>query len=302
MRTRLLAALALLPLSISGPAHAASVQRVATEALGSRQGCVVVMDPRNGALLALVNPKVAAATAFPLGSLAKLVTGLASMERGVSDPGRRIRCDGTYGDHRCWRRHGTVNLEEAIAQSCATYFYQQGEGLGASRLREAFRHAGFGARTGSGLPHESAGRLGPVTTRSELLDLAYGDTSLLLATPLQVACFTAALANGGTRYRPHWPGEAGPRIGLLPWTGSVAAVRNGMRRAVLSGTAQAADVPGLAVYAKTGSATQPMATHLRHGWFAGFTPTLAVVVFVKEGTGFDVAAPIARRIFEGTRS
>jgi cell division protein FtsI/penicillin-binding protein 2 len=75
-----------------------------------------------------------------------------------------------------------------------------------------------------------------------------------------------------------------------------------MRRAVLSGTAQPANVPGLAVFGKTGSATQLAAPHLRHGWFVGFTPTLAVVVFVKNGTGFEAAAPIARQVFEGARS
>jgi penicillin-binding protein 2 len=245
---------------------------------------------------------VAAGTAYPIGSIAKLVTGLASLEAGLSDPARRLTCDGHYGHHRCWRRHGRLDLEEAIAQSCATYFYAQGEALGAKRLSAAFRQAGFGARTECGLPYERAGSLGVLTTREDVCDLAYGDTPLLLATPLQVACFTAALADGGVRRRPHWPGEAGRVLGTVPGGESLEAVRGGMRRAVLSGTAQPANVPGLAVFGKTGSATQLAAPHLRHGWFVGFTPTLAVVVFVKNGTGFEAAAPIARQVFEGARS
>lgn len=91
-------------------------------------------------------------------------------------------------------------------------------------------------------------------------------------------------------------------IGTLPGRGGLEALRGGMRRAILAGTAQSANVPGLALFGKTGSATQLSAPHLRHGWFAGFTTTLVVVVFVKDGTGFEVAAPIARRLFEGARS
>ncbi|HEY9900532.1 MAG TPA: penicillin-binding transpeptidase domain-containing protein [Pantanalinema sp.] len=299
--TRLLLA-ALLVLGASAQAKASSLQQVATEALGSREGCIVALDPRDGTLLALVNPRVAAGGTYPVGSIAKLVTGLASLEAGLTDPARRLRCDGRYGAHRCWRRHGKLDLEEAIAQSCSTYFYAQGEALGSARLRAAFLQAGFGVRTGIGLPYESAGRLGTLTTREQVLDLAYGDTPLLLATPLQVASFTAALASGGVRRRPHWPGEPGRVLGAVPGGESLEAVRAGMRRAVLSGTAQPANVPGLALFGKTGSATQLAAPHLRHGWFAGFSPTLAVVVFVKHGTGFEAAAPIARRVFEGARS
>ncbi|MBO9539795.1 hypothetical protein J7643_04285 [bacterium] len=288
----------LLVLGACPQAMAVSLQQVATEALGAREGAIIALDPRDGTLLALVNPRVAVASAFPIGSVAKLVTGLASLEAGLTDPARRVQCDGRYGAHRCWQRHGSVDLEMAIAQSCSTYFYAQGEALGARRLRAAFQKAGFGSRTGSGLPNEIPGRLGPVTSRAEVLDLAYGDTGNLLATPLQVAGFTAALASGGVRRRPHWPGEPGAVVGQVPGGASLEGLRVGMRRAVLAGTAQQANVPGLALFAKTGSATQLAAPHLRHGWFVGFTPTLAVVVFVKNGTGFTAAAPIARRIFE----
>ncbi|MNX93457.1 Beta-lactam-inducible penicillin-binding protein [compost metagenome] len=296
IRARALAVL--LVLGACPQAGAASLQQMATEALGSRAGAVVALDPRDGTLLALVNPQMAVASAFPIGSVAKLVTGLASLEAGVTDPARRVPCDGRYGAHRCWQRHGSVDLEMAIAQSCSTYFYAQGEALGARRLRAAFLAAGFGRRTESGLPNEIPGRLGQVASRAEVLDLAYGDTGNLLATPLQVASFTAALASGGVRRRPHWPGEPAAVLGQVPGGANLEGIRVGMRRAVLTGTAQQANVPGIALFAKTGSATQLAAPHLRHGWFVGFTPTLAVAVFVKDGTGFAVAAPIARRIFE----
>ncbi|HEY9855333.1 MAG TPA: penicillin-binding transpeptidase domain-containing protein, partial [Stenomitos sp.] len=75
-------------------------------------------------------------------------------------------------------------------------------------------------------------------------------------------------------------------------------VRAGMRRAVLTGSAREANVPSLAICGKTGTATQLAASYKRHGWFAGYMPGLAVVAFVKDGTGYADAAPVARHVFE----
>lgn len=235
------------------------------------------MDARDGRLLALVNPRVATGVAAPVGSLAKLVVAVAALDAGLVDGARRFRCNGKFERWRCWQVHGEQTLETAIAHSCSSAFFALGRELGARRMNRAFTAAGFGRSTQSGLPGEAAGRFTPARTPAEVTELAYGDTLALQATPLQVASWMTAIAHGGSR------GHEG--------------VRAGMRRAVLKGSARAADVPGLAIHGKTGTATQARAPHRRHGWFAGFTERLVVVVFVKEGTGFEAAAPVAREVF-----
>lgn len=295
----MMALLAVAALASAGPPL--PLQHAAERALGSRAGCVVALDPKDGRLLALVHPRVAVATAYPVGSLAKLVTALAGVSAGVVDGARVIECRGRDHGRSCWHVHGRVGLEEALAQSCSLYFFRVGLDLGATRLTRALESAGFGHSTLSGLSGEIAGTLMPPRTRAELEDLAYGDTAALKATPLQVACLAGALANGGSRLRPH-VAEASTRVlGRVGEARAIAQVREGMRRAVLSGSAREGSVPSLAIFGKTGTATQLAAPHKRHGWFAGYAPGLAVVAFVKDGTGYADAAPVARRVFEAWR-
>lgn len=277
------------------------LQQAATRALGGRAGCVVAMDPRDGRLLALVNPRTAVGTAYPIGSLAKLVTAMAGLSAGVVDGSRVLTCRGRENGRICWHVHGRVGLEEAIAQSCSLYFFRVGLDLGDDRLMRAFRRAGFGHSTGSGLAGEQAGTLRSPRNRLELEDLAYGDTAALQATPLQVASFIGGIANGGSRLRPNLgPGNAGP-LGMVGDVRSVEQVKSGMRRAVLAGSAREANVPSLSIFGKTGTATHVTAPHRRHGWFAGFSDGLVVVAFLKDGTGYTSAAPVARRVFEAWR-
>ena len=274
------------------------LQRVAQRALGPRAGCVVALDARNGQLHALVNPRVAAGSAYPVGSLAKLVTGMAALDAGLTDGARRIRCKGQFERWRCWRVHGEQTFEEAIANSCSTYFFTIGRELGAPRLNRAFQEAGFGRKTGSDLADEVTGKRGPIRTLAEVTDLAYGDTPALLATPLQVASWMGAIANSGTRYAPHIASAPPRKIGTLAQKSGLDLVRTGMRRAVLEGSAQGADVPRFSVHGKTGTATHFNAIERRHGWFAGFAEHRVVVVFVREGNGYEDAAPIAREVFD----
>ncbi len=265
--------------------------------MGNRAGCVIALDAQDGTLRAVVNPKVAAGAAYPLGSVAKLVTGMAALDAGLTDGARRIRCKGSFERWKCWRVHGEQTLEEAIANSCSTYFFTVGRELGPARLNQAFKAAGFGRTTGSDMAGEVAGTFAPARTRAEVTELAYGDTPALLATPLQVASWVGAIANGGTRYAPHFDTTPARILGTLPGLREIDRVKGGMRRAVLTGSAHGADVPSASVYGKTGTSTQLSATHRRHGWFVGFAEGKVVVVFIKDGNGYEVAAPIAREVF-----
>ncbi len=166
-------------------------ERKAYALLEGKSGAMVVLDPRDGRVLALVsapgieparflkgfsyeewktiqkdvkNPLLnKALLAYHPGSTFKLVTAMAALEKGVILPEKVLYCPGYYRlgrrVFRCWRPggHGKVSLVKAIEVSCDTYFYQVGEAVGIDTLAQVARLCGFGRRTGLGLPGEKAG-------------------------------------------------------------------------------------------------------------------------------------------------
>ena len=154
---------------------------------------------------------------YPPGSTYKIVTALAALEEGVITPTTSFYCNGAlpFGNRvfHCWRKggHGQVELHKAIVQSCDVYFYQVGQRLGVDRLAHYARLFGLGELTGISLPHEkkglipsSAWKLNRFKTPwqpGETLSISIGQ-GYDLVTPLQMAVLTAAVANGGTVYRP----------------------------------------------------------------------------------------------------
>jgi penicillin-binding protein 2 len=241
----------------------------------------------------------------------------------------------------CWLRegHGVIGLTEAIAQSCDIYFYHVGggfesfQGLGVDRLTHYLRSFGLGRETGIDLPGEATGLVPdnlwklrqPWNTRGE--PWLTGDTYNLaigqgfgLATPLQMANVTAAIANGGTLYRPQLVlqvvdaegrvirGFQPEVIGQLPISQkNLERVKDGMRAAVTHGTATACNFPDLEVAGKTGTAefgeVDAKGNRPSHAWYISFAPfsnpTVAMVVFVEGGgNGAKIAVPIAARIYQ----
>ena len=170
------------------------VQRALETAMRNvARGAAVVVDPRDGGILALVsrpafdpnefshglsyerwnelnsaaaNPLLDRAIQgmYPPGSTFKIVSMMAGMRAGVVNPGTRLQpCTGHYqfGSRAfgCWKHegHGSLTLVEALAKSCDVYFYQLGLALGLPRLEEAAREFGLGERTGVDLPQERRG-------------------------------------------------------------------------------------------------------------------------------------------------
>lgn len=245
-----------------------------------------------------------------------------------------------------WREggHGWVTVTEALAQSVNTFFYvigggwpratvprggpSQSDALGPERLAEAFRAFGFGAITGIDIPGEVPGIVPtPAWKEQERGEPWYiGDTyhlaigqGDLLVTPLQVAVATAPFANEGRRAVPRLVADASvnqatSESGAMDGTPvagitdvAIAAVRRGMRAAVLEGSARGLASLPLTVFGKTGTA-QTTPNRRSHAWFTGFAETspqptassrkLVVTVLVEEGgDGSAVAVPIAREIF-----
>jgi penicillin-binding protein 2 len=247
-----------------------------------------------------------------------------------------------------WRAHGYVNFYSAIAYSSNLYMFQiscgfsdeQIKGLGddvfeSARLLAFYARAfGLGRETGIDLPGESAGIIPtPEWKRESRSDLTifnpedqdwyHSDTCFtavgqgdVLATPLQIAVMTAAVANNGKVLVPHVV-EAilspdGDVVRTIPTQfdevpvsdENLAHVRRGMHESVTYGAGELAAVAGLDIAGKTGTSefVRPDGTVDEHAWFTGFypfsQPEIAVTVYFDLGIGGVQAAPIAGRIFQ----
>lgn len=153
------------------------------------------------------------------GSSFKMVVALAALKEGI-DPKNHAFCPGHYdlGNHRfhCWTwktgGHGTVNLEDSIAQSCDVYFYHIALQLGALKISEMAIRLGFGEITGIELLGEKKGliptpewarfRKGFFKHKGQAINMSIGQ-GVILSTPLQLARMIAMLVNGGKIIKPH---------------------------------------------------------------------------------------------------
>ena len=273
---------------------------------------------------------------YPPGSTYKMITALAGLEEKVIDPETGFYCNGSlpFGNRvfHCWRKggHGKVNLRKAIVQSCDVYFYNVGIRLGVDRLAHYAQLLGLGKPTGIALSSEKGGLIPTSAWKlkryktpwqpGETLSLAIGQ-GYNLTTPLQMASVTAAIANGGTLYRPYLikrlvspEGRVIKEIQPQPERQVpikpeyLQMVREAMAGVVNEpgGTGGAARLPGVVVAGKTGTAqvvTLGKKGGRDHAWFVAFAPLenpqLAVAVVVEHGGhGGEAAAPIARKIFE----
>ena len=213
------------------------------------------------------------------GSSFKPIVALAGLESGILDPNAHTYCPGYYdlGDYRfhCWKHegHGPVNLHNAMAGSCDTYFYDLGHRVGIDRIEAMAKRLGLGQKLGVDLPHERAGfvpsRTWKFATRhqswqqGETLIAAIGQ-GYMLASPLQLAVMAARIANGGKAVIPHVARKIGdtlvsatnwPSMGLDPE--HLALVQDAMSAVVNEtiGTAYAARITkaGMEMAGKTGT-------------------------------------------------
>jgi penicillin-binding protein 2 len=230
---------------------------------------------------------------------------------------------------------------QGLERSCDPYFYHLGldlANISFDILPEYARAFGLGQLTGiegvaevGGLVPDPAWKLqthGEGWSSGDSVNLAIGQ-GFLTVTPLQVAQYVSAVANGGTFYRPQVIDRIGaapdgaiseeiikPEVtGKLPMTGeNLNAIRQGMEGATqrAGGTAthrfSGLSIP---VAGKTGTAQAPGETSLPHSWFAGYAPSncdslpegceqqIAIVVLVENaGEGSSVAAPLFRQVIE----
>jgi len=237
------------------------LQRFVAERLSAEQSAAaVVLDVHSGEILSLVSHpsfdpnvfstglttgvwnelrndphgplsnKVASGQYAP-GSTFKMMVALAGLEAKAIRPDQRVHCPGHYelGNQRfhCWKRggHGSVNLREAIKQSCDVYFFETARRTGIDRIAQMCRRFGLGVELGADLPGERAGLIPTREWKQATRKAAWlqGETVIagigqgyVLTTPLQLAVMTARLVNGGKAVVPHVvrpPVPAGARPG-----------------------------------------------------------------------------------------
>ena len=226
-----------------------NLQMVAENAFGDNTGSVVAIDPDNGEILALVSmptfdPNLfvngisvkdygtlrdspsrplfnrALSGQYPPGSTIKPFYGLAGLETSTVNKNQKLFCGGYFllpneeRKYRDWKKlgHGSVDLQDAITQSCDVYFYDLSYRMGIDKISAFMQQFGFGQKTGIDSTGEKSGLLPSREWKKVTQSMPWfpGETLItgigqgaFLVTPLQLANSTAALSKKGKRYRPH---------------------------------------------------------------------------------------------------
>jgi cell division protein FtsI/penicillin-binding protein 2 len=297
------------------------VQRAAEIAYGSTVGGAVVLDPSSGDLLAVVSSSPfdpgnyvgvagiapfnrALSGLYPPGSAMKVVTASAALDSGVVTPATTVTGPKDYKGVVNFEsgEFGAIPFADALRFSVNTAFAQVAEDVGPKRLTRYARAFGFNRAPEVGV--EAAKSTYPFPHGvSDVMWSAIGQAQVL-ATPMHMATVAATIANRGKRMEPRIALRLPPR-GRRAVSHQTAAEMNSMMQGVVqAGTGVAAQVPGVAVAGKTGTAEVDVAgVRKNHAWFVAFAPAtrpeVAVAVVAEYGgVGGKVAAPLAGRILQ----
>ena len=267
---------------------------------------------------------------YPPGSTYKMLTAIAALNEGVITEHSKINCPGglQYGDRffKCMHVHGSIDVVTALKKSCNTFFYQLILRLGLEKWAEYSKTFGFGSKTGIDITEEIAGIVPDSAyydkvygknkwTRGYLISLGIGQGELS-ATPLQLAKYTALIANYGKSYKPHIvrgyiDENSGEFIKLNFDEISLSniskknfdLVKEALFKVVnepggTAGNIRMADIP---ISGKTGTVQNPFGEN--HALFVGYAPSddpqIAVAVVVENvGYGSTHAAPIVKEVIK----
>ncbi len=336
------------------------LQKVAEEDFADKEGALVALDPRTGEVLAMVsrpayNPndfairvsrdewqKLNSDPETPLlnraiqgqlapGSIFKIVMSTAMLESKALPANYTVFCPGYatfYGRvFHCWDKkgHGTVNLHDAIVQSCDVFFFTVGKELGIDKISHYAMALGLGKPTGIDLPGEEPG-LVPSEEWVErvfhhkwyagsTISVAIGQGAVE-ATPLQIAYTIGGIAMGGIFKQPHllMTDQPVPEVDFPLQEDTVEQVTQGMYGVMNEphGTGYAQRLEGVEFCGKSGTAQLMSYTagsriggregKLTNGWFVGYAPRrnpeIVVAVIVQGSTehGGTTAGPIVRDV------
>lgn len=338
-------------------------QGIAEDLLAGKTGAIVVLNARTGAVVAMASapsflpgdfvPRIPAGKyrslaenpekpflnratmgAYMPGSVIKPLCAIACLENGVGADetvecrgrtplgyGRGIACSNRRG-------HGEMDLRTAIKKSCNVYFVENAVRIGIDKLSAVYASAGIGRKTGIEIP-ERKGYLpvnGPAWNEQETAFVGFGQGRISV-TPLQVALYIAAIANGGTVWTPYLiksirASEDGREVeiyrggkqkrGMLEASPeTLEIVKEGMFRVVneSGGSGVRARISKSVLYGKTGTADVGSdSSHTKNVWFAGFAADpvsgeiYSIAVLVENAgrgdSGGRTAAPVAGKFFD----
>lgn len=270
---------------------------------------------------------------YPPGSVFKMLTTIAALEEGIIDTTTTIEDKGQYEYYdqvfNCWiftetgQTHGHVDASNAIKNSCNYYYYEVGKRLGVDKLVEYAEKIRLGKKTGIEIEGESTGilasqeykekNIGEIWYPGDTLQMAIGQ-SYNLFTPIQLANYTATIANGGKIYKTHLlkcirDYDSGEIIEETPieQTGNIEmsddtynAVTYGMRLVSYDGTAGSifGDFP-IETCSKTGSSQVNGGS--ANGVFVSYAPyndpQIAISIVIENAGSGSSTAPIAKAIY-----
>lgn len=277
-------------------------------------------------------PLVNRATQFGYapGSTFKVVTATAAIDTGQYTPdslvgGRDgILVSGVPLSNDQHESFGQLTLTEGLVKSVNTVYAQVAEHLGSRTMARYMDRFGFGRKPRLDYPGEQmsasgeyrAGHLiSPTSRYVDLGRMGIGQDKLQVV-PLQMAEVAAAVADGGRLMVPHLTRRivdsegrtvlsVTPRVQAQVMKPSTATAVTGMMEAVVNeGTGTAAQIPGVRVAGKTGTAETQVGTAVNNVWFIAFAPAdrprvaLAVTLQDVPGQGAEFAAPVARAVME----
>ncbi|EKE19620.1 MAG: hypothetical protein ACD_8C00133G0019 [uncultured bacterium] len=272
--------------------------------------------------------------AYPPGSTIKPVISAGALSEGIITPSTVI--DGLGGTLRIgnysfgdWKVHGPSDVRTAIAESNDIFFYTIGGGygniggLGMDRMKKWYNLFGLGAVSGIDIGGEEEGLIPDEQWKLDNIKEKWSTGNsyhasigqgFVTATPLQIANFTAAVANGGTLYKPHLVSQIkksnGENVNIQPEVirsnfvdGDILkVVQEGMRRTIEAGTAQPLKEMPVAVAGKTGTA-QFGSEDKTHGWFISYAPyedpEIAMVIIAEGGgDGHSSGVPVTKEVYQ----
>lgn len=268
------------------------------------------------------------------GSTFKMLTSVAALEGGYITPQTKITDNGVFElanqQFNCWiwtsqhATHGSINVSEALRDSCNYFYYTVGNKMGIDEILKWGKNFGIAELTGIEVSGEARGNLASPEYKQDVFKTPWypGDTvqcaigqSFNLFTPLELASYTATIANGGTRYRAHLlknvknykTGETvfEPEkevLGTVEMSKSTYdAVTKGMRLVASEGTAKTYfEDFGVEVCCKTGSAQ--VGTKNANGVFVCYAPyknpEIAIAVVIEAAGSGSSTIPVAKNILK----
>lgn len=273
-------------------------------------------------------------SAYTPGSTFKMATATALLEGKIVDVNDTIYDPGYYKYKKDWKPggHGEVNIVNALKHSCDTFFYMFGAIAGPELIGKYAAEYGFGQLTGIDLPGEETGRIASKELKKKIwsgnewesqwheydsMDMAIGQQETKI-TAVQLANYTATIANGGTMYTPRlakkvvgldgsdikvFQPEVIKKVNVSKATLDI--VRQGMREVASEGGTASGSFWGApyTVAAKTGTAEVGDAAGNNHALFTAFAPyekpEVAVSIIIEYGgKGGALGGPVARKILD----